>query len=342
MSGDDHTTRTLLLSKKVPGYIIVSRGSTSNLDYESASIDSGHSQVKAFPIDAGQSYPLNFVSSGTLLGWGLRNEVGLDEHPGTGNIYGVENSADQITRNGKDIHEDNPGEELNFLGNLNNASSYSSSGRNFGYPECFSAWSPSVIPDFNGTVGQQFVIGSTNATNNDTMCLSRISPRLTFQAHMAPLDILFNPNGTVAWITFHGSWNRDDPTGYKLSMVEFDASTGAPTQPSTSTTAAIDIMINANNSACPDGCFRPVGLAWDSQGRLFMSSDATGEIYAIVRSSSSGNTSTAGTNATGTVGLPSTNTTTGTQASSSTGAAVAGTASMSMLATVCAALAFLV
>jgi hypothetical protein len=41
---------------------------------------------------------------------------------------------------------------------------------------------------------------------------------------------------------------------------------------------------NPDNSACPDGCFRPVGLAWDSNGRLFMSSDATGEIYMIIRS----------------------------------------------------------
>jgi hypothetical protein len=29
---------------------------------------------------------------------------------------------------------------------------------------------------------------------------------------------------------------------------------------------------------CPKGCFRPVALAFDSRGRLFGTSDATGEV----------------------------------------------------------------
>lgn len=35
-----------------------------------------------------------------------------------------------------------------------------------------------------------------------------VLPRLgiSFDAHMAPLDIKFNTNGTVAWVTMHGSW----------------------------------------------------------------------------------------------------------------------------------------
>ena len=98
---------------------------------------------------------------------------------------------------------------------------------------------------------------------------------------MAPLDMKFDANGTQAWISFHGSWNRDDPVGYKVSVVEFAG--GEPVDASNSTTAATDIMSNADNSVCPDNCFRPVGLAWDDSGRLFMSSDSTGEIYVITR-----------------------------------------------------------
>ena len=30
-------------------------------------------------------------------------------------------------------------------------------------------------------------------------------------------------------------------------------------------------------------CFRPVGVAFDAKGRLYMSSDSTGEIYVIER-----------------------------------------------------------
>lgn len=59
---------------------------------------------------------------------------------------------------------------------------------------------------------------------------------------------------------------------------------GEPVAPSTSTTGYVDIMANHDVTTCyKQTCFRPVGLAWDAKGRLFMSSDATGEIYAIER-----------------------------------------------------------
>ena len=41
------------------------------------------------------------------------------------------------------------------------------------------------------------------------------------------------------------------------------------------------ILKNPDNSKCPDECFRPVGLAWDSKGRLWFTSDATGEIFVL-------------------------------------------------------------
>lgn len=207
MSGTDHTTRTLLLSRKVPGTLIVTRGSTENIDPEAASVSSGHSEVKAFNL-TNQTSTYNFDTDGLLLGWGLRNDVGVDEEPISGGIYTVENSVDQMNRSGQDIHLNNPGEELNFLGYLNGTSS-PNEGKNFGYPECFAAWNVSEIPDQTGAglqVGEQFAIGTLNATNNDTLCAERVAPRLTFQAHMAPLDILFNNDGTAAWVTFHGSW----------------------------------------------------------------------------------------------------------------------------------------
>ena len=75
--------------------------------------------------------------------------------------------------------------------------------------------------------------------------------------------------------------------GYKLSMVEFDGN-GSPTVAANSPTAAVDIVSNPDLSKCPSECFRPVGLAWDTQGRLFMSSDSTGEIYMITKPDGSG------------------------------------------------------
>lgn len=206
--GDEggHTTRTLLLSKKVPDLLVVSRGSEGNIDLETLDVTTGVSTIKAFNISNLTNSAYNHASDGLLLGWGLRNSVGVAEEPTSGGIYAVENSVDNIQRSGQTINENNPGEEMNFLGYLNGTHS-DVQGKNHGYPTCFAAWNVSEIPDFHGTTGEQFAMGDQNATVNDTFCQNdRIAPRITFFSHMAPLDIKFNPAGTAAWVTFHGSW----------------------------------------------------------------------------------------------------------------------------------------
>jgi glucose/arabinose dehydrogenase len=294
MSGTDHSTRTLLLAQHAPGMLVVSFGSLSNLDLSATNVDSGTASVKAFNLtDLNSAY--TYQTDGVLLGWGLRNEVGLAEHPITGGIWGVENSADQVTRYDVDVHATNPGEELNFLGYLNGTSS-GNEGTNFGYPWCLSAWDPAALPqNQNLQVGTQFAIDSTSALDNqnrtDSFCANQTQSRLVFDSHMAPLDIKFNDTGRQAWITFHGSWNSPDPVGYKLSLVNF-TNAGEPVDHRTSKTAAIDVFGNANDSVCPGDCFRPVAMAIDSQGRIFLSSDSTGEIYLVSRDSIASSTST--------------------------------------------------
>ncbi|KAI0133576.1 hypothetical protein BJ170DRAFT_166634 [Xylariales sp. AK1849] len=277
MGGTDHVTRTLLMSST--NKLLVSRGSGENLDTRASNMSSGVSQIRAFAMESLPETPYDYPSTGTMLGWGLRNSVGVAEEPTTGGIFSVENSVDQITRDGTDVHQDNPGEEMNFHGFLNGSTD--SQGGNYGYPDCFALWDTNVPDVGTMVVGSQFP-QVQSASLNDTTCNDdRVSPRLTWQAHTAPLDILFTPNGTEAYVTFHGSWDRDDPAGYKLSSVAF--ANGQPVEPTTSTESLRDILSNADNSACPDSCFRPVGLALDSQGRLFMSSDSTGEIYVLVQ-----------------------------------------------------------
>ena len=128
--------------------------------------------------------------------------MGVAEHPETGGLYSVENSADDIKRDGVDIHQNNPGEEMNFHGSLIDNTD-ESQGSNYGYPECFAAWNPSALPNNSDlVVGSQFALDSSS----DGVCSERTAPRLTFQAHMAPLDIAFNNSGDQAWVTFHGSW----------------------------------------------------------------------------------------------------------------------------------------
>lgn len=311
MNNTDHSTRTLLVSQWAPGMIVVSRGSTSNLDPLSTTIEGGTAQVRAFNLN--NRTGVYDWQDGLLLAWGVRNEVGIAEHPTTGRIYGVENSADQINRAGVDVSNNNPGEELNFFGYLN-GTRYQNQGGFFGYPWCLAVWNTTDLPmNQNLTVGSQFAFDETADLNNgnrsDSFCAtSAVPPRLVFQAHMAPLDLKFNNSGRDGWITFHGSWDRQQPVGYKLSLVQFNAN-GDPVQPSNSTIAAVDIVSNQNNADCPNNCLRPVAMAFDTRGRIFMSSDASGEIYLVSRNAASNGTNGTAPNATRTGGTSTTSAT---------------------------------
>lgn len=61
-----------------------------------------------------------------------------------------------------------------------------------------------------------------------------------------------------------------------------------PAKASDSRDAAVDVLTTPDLGNCPDECFRPVGLAWDSEGRLWVSSDTTGEIFILRKTGSSG------------------------------------------------------
>jgi glucose/arabinose dehydrogenase len=86
----------------------------------------------------------------------------------------------------------------------------------------------SVVSGTQLDTGDQFSIAS-NVT--DAQCQNatyNVPPKLGMQAHSAPLDIIFYsaPSDTSvaintgynghAFVSFHGSWNRDPPTGYGI------------------------------------------------------------------------------------------------------------------------------
>eukprot|EP01079_Euglenida_sp_SAG-EU17-18_P004105 gene4105-748_t len=76
-----------------------------------------------------------------------------------------------------------------------------------------------------------------------------------------------------AYVAFHGSWNRDSPTGYKLVSVALEEGSGLPVagHPGPS-----DVLWSANpGDARWTNGFRPVDVIVDAQGRLLVSSDGT-------------------------------------------------------------------
>ncbi|CAI4210728.1 unnamed protein product [Parascedosporium putredinis] len=258
VQGGYHQTRTLVVPLNEPNKLILSRGSEDNVDTAAAQESTGRSIIKFWNIDEFTGIALDMASTGTTLGWGLRNSVGVGEDPTTGGIWSVENSVDNMQRLGQDVHNENPGEELNYHGLVNSTAPNEFLGKNYGYPGCYAVWEPSLITGIDGgaKVGMQVTSMESPDTQN---------------------------TDAAAYVSFHGSWNRSPPDGYRLSRIDFKD--GQPVAPRDSRDAAVNVMWNANNSACPGGCFRPTGLAIDSEGRIFMSSDSTGEIYLIVKSS---------------------------------------------------------
>lgn len=81
--------------------------------------------------------------------------------------------------------------------------------------------------------------------------------------------------------------NREDPVGYKISSIAFGAD-GQPTASASSRDATTDILSTPDLGNCPDDCFRPVGLTWDSEDRLWFASDSTGEVFVMQKSRGGG------------------------------------------------------
>ncbi|TRX91781.1 hypothetical protein FHL15_007334 [Xylaria flabelliformis] len=288
MSPGGHSTRTVAVSPKNPNIILVSTGSNSNWDYASGNPSTGRACVKTFDITKAPADGYNYNTQGTMLAYGVRNEVALAFDP-NGHAWGVENSGDDFRRtvNGQstDVHIDNPAEELNYFGDPESPRTPNW----YGYPTCFTVWEPSLFRDTTSLkTGSQFVV-TPNATFNDASC-NGISnpPRLSFPAHIAPIGSVFDKNGTNLYVTFHGSWNRQPASGYLLAEVPFTKTAEGlydPVAPPDSKTGYKTILSAQNPGSCnAAACWRPAGVSWDNAGqKLFVSSDnqADGEIFVM-------------------------------------------------------------
>ncbi|KAG9078387.1 hypothetical protein FRC06_008395, partial [Ceratobasidium sp. 370] len=116
---------------------------------------------------------------------------------------------------------------------------------------------------------------------------------MSLQAHAAPLDLVFydrskcalasNPGGLSqvwdgdAFASFHGSWNRDPPTGYAVVRIPFAKDGSGPIAKPNSKNGYETLVSVPDTTKCPDQCIRPVGIVFDQSGRMIVSSDDTGE-----------------------------------------------------------------
>ncbi|KAI9150821.1 putative DUR3-Urea permease [Paramyrothecium foliicola] len=282
-----HVTRTLVIPPATPNLLIVSLGSHTNLDGPSVIKETGRAIVKVFDISSPPSAGYDYNTEGHYLGYGLRNDIAIAVD-NNNMVWSVENSADNFNRtvNGTStvIVEDNPAEELNYLGDpsISNEQWY-------GYPTCFTVWGGEQFPDGNPVTGSQF-IPAPNCTWTDARCEAEsVRPRLALQAHSAPIDAKFDPEGENLYVTLHGSWNRDVPTGYKVVTIPFTTNAEGGYEPvaaQDSRDGYDDIVWDTQSDCNSSKCFRPSGLVWDlDHTRLFVASDNTrqGELYVLFK-----------------------------------------------------------
>ncbi|MBI5500264.1 MAG: PQQ-dependent sugar dehydrogenase [Deltaproteobacteria bacterium] len=263
-----HSTRTLAFDAE--GRLYVSVGSGSNVDP-----DFSRARVRRFVVGSLPAGGLAF-DGGEAFADGLRNEVGL-AFDGAGRLWGVENGIDELHRAdlGGDIHQDNPGEELNL---------FDVAGRFYGYPYC---WSEFLLPVGTGLgPGAQWAdpgfLG--DGTHDDAWCrdpANVVPPSLVLPAHTAPLGLVFYdgpsfPDGARgdAFVALHGSWNRDVPIGYKVVRVFFEGGDRPLRWESF-------FEYGGPGDRAAEWTHRPVDVALGSRGELLVTSDASGVIIAI-------------------------------------------------------------
>jgi glucose/arabinose dehydrogenase len=112
-------------------------------------------------------------------------------------------------------------------------------------------------------------------------CDRTIEPALTMQAHSAPLGITFLDRALGfpaeyrgdALVAFHGSWNRDVPTGAKV--VRLRVKDGNP--------VAIEDFVVGWQDRDGDRWGRPVDVLVHSDGSVLISDDQGGTIYRVAR-----------------------------------------------------------
>ena len=109
-------------------------------------------------------------------------------------------------------------------------------------------------------------------------CGGTLAPHVALQAHSAPLGISFYTGAQFppryfndAFVAFHGSWNRDTPTGYKVVRVH----AGRRIEVEDFLWGFLDL-----NSRTTSG--RPVDPVMGPDGALYVSDDMTGNIYRVV------------------------------------------------------------
>ena len=242
--GGQHPNRTIEFGPD--GMLYVSVGSTCNACGETREENATMLQMRP---DG---------SSRRIFAKGLRNTIGFDWHPQTGELWGFDHGIDWLGDNTQE-------EELNKI----------EDGSDYGWPYVYEDGKPNLADEPpKGMTWEEYAKKTK-------------FPAITYTAHSAPMDMIFYRGNQFpqeyrgdAFVALRGSWNRSEPAGYKVVRVRFQ--NGQPT--------AIEDFVTGflvdNNQA---QFARLVGLAALRDGSLLVTDDENGVVYRVAYTGSNQN-----------------------------------------------------
>jgi glucose/arabinose dehydrogenase len=229
-SGGNHRTRTIGFDES--GKLYVTVGSSCNVCIEEEPY-----RAEMIQMNADGSNVRTYAT-------GLRNSVGFDWHPETGELFATDNGRDLLG-------DDTPNCEVNLI---KDASDY-------GWPYAYDNRKPD--PDYG--------------TKNSLKVSSSVPPVHGFGAHRAPLGIKFlKAKNTpadyqnTALVALHGSWNSSKLVGYKVVSLYFDDDG-----------SIIEQDFLSGFELDEDVIGRPVDVEQGPDGAIYISDDYAGVIYRV-------------------------------------------------------------
>ncbi|TSC83273.1 MAG: L-sorbosone dehydrogenase [Parcubacteria group bacterium Gr01-1014_19] len=234
-SGSGHSTRTLGFGPD--NRLYVSIGSSCNVCHESDS-----RRAKIFSMNPDGS---DFREHAR----GLRNSVFFTWNYVDGRMW--------ATEMGRDLLGDNlPPDEINII----------ETGKNYGWPNCY------------GKNIHDDAFDKNTYIRNPCMEPFEAGSHIDIPAHSAPLGLAFVPE--EGWpeeywydllVSYHGSWNRSTPTGYKIVRMKLDAKGNYA--------GSEDFISGWLKGSVVSG--RPVDLLIQPGGTLYITDDYAGVIYKL-------------------------------------------------------------
>lgn len=215
------------------GYLYVNFGVPCNICEPPA----GNALIRRYRFVAGADEP----TASEVFARGVRNSVGFDFHPRTGEMW--------FTDNGRDwLGDDLPHDEINRVQEV---------GEHFGFPYCHQH--DFVDPEF-GSAGD---------------CEKYSPPALLTGAHVANLGMAFDRSGRELFVALHGSWNSSVKVGYAVyrAAVSEDGTAASDYRP-----LLTGFLQGADKN---EVLGRPVDVALLPDDSLLVSDDFSGMIYRV-------------------------------------------------------------